>query len=111
MSTNRKVPVPVKRLKIGSYDVAIKKMSAEDKKSNWGLFYCQDYEIHLLDKYPTRQKAGETSLHETLHVIWEERGLTPKDGEERIITALSRGIFAMLRDNPEFRRWLVKMAE
>ena len=105
------LPIPVKSLKIGSYDVAVKTMGAEDKKANWGLYYCQEYEVHLLDKYPTRQKAGETALHEAIHVIWEERGLNEKDGEERIVTGLSRGIFSLLRDNPEFRDWLIKMAE
>ena len=104
------LPFPVKTLKVGSYDVAVKTLSGKDKKDNWGLFYCNEYEIHLHDKYPTRQKYGETALHEALHVIWEERGLEEKkDDEEQIVKLLSRGLFALLRDNPEFREWLVRM--
>jgi hypothetical protein len=105
----RILPFPVKALKIGSYQVAVKAIGGDDKKESWGVFYCNDYEIHLQEKYPTRQKAGEVALHEALHVVWDERGLSDSDGEERIVTSMSRGIFALLRDNPEFREWLVKM--
>lgn len=56
--------------------------------------------------------SGEAGglLHETLHAIWYEMGLTEKDGdEERVVSALGTGLSCVLRDNPAFVGWVLAL--
>lgn len=39
-------------------------------------------------------------LHETLHGIWEYRGMPARPREERVVTELAWGLTAVFRDNP-----------
>jgi hypothetical protein len=53
-------------------------------------------------------EGRETLLHELLHVL-EKATCTALEEEE--VGRLSRGLFAVLRDNPELVRWLMEGAE
>lgn len=45
-------------------------------------------------------KLQQTLLHEILHAVWYHTSLNEDDGEERIIDALSKGLFQVISDNP-----------
>jgi hypothetical protein len=53
-------------------------------------------------------EAPETVLHEILHGL-EVATATPLT--EEVVTRISRGLYAVLRDNPELVRWLMEGAE
>lgn len=62
----------------------------------------------------TKNRSGpqqaNTLLHEITHGIWHEIGLAPKDGEERIVFAMSNMMIATIRDNPEVFDWIAEKA-
>lgn len=49
------------------------------------------------------EQLREVVLHEVIHALEGELGI---ELEERDVQALSAGMFAVLKDNPEFVRWL-----
>lgn len=53
-------------------------------------------------------RVKEAALHETLHGAIDVTNLRgkEKDEEEALVAALSPVLFQILRDNPEFVRWL-----
>lgn len=48
-------------------------------------------------------------LHETLHGIWEYRGMPARPREERVVTELAWGLTAVFRDNPGLLAHLEKL--
>lgn len=51
---------------------------------------------------PDRER--ETLLHELMHVVWTQMGLSRGDvDEERIVDALAKGLTAVLKDNSRKR--------
>lgn len=49
-------------------------------------------------------KKMETLLHEVMHVVYMNAGLQPGDEEEKVVTALSSGIYQFLKDNKDVYR-------
>jgi hypothetical protein len=76
-----------------------------------------DFEFHHLRLWPTRlttpgHVVGIT-LHECLHVIFENAGLIQlkrgkDDREEQIIVGFETGLVSLLRDNPKLLTWMKK---
>lgn len=58
----------------------------------------------ILAKSQTFEPARETTLHELVHAIDHQMGLGLK---EKQVEGLGVGIFALMRDNPSFVRWLM----
>lgn len=104
------VKVPFRSLKVGAYQVAVKRLSKKDGENNWGLYWPGKYQMDLHTAYPNKQKAAETFLHECMHIVFEERGVELGKMEEKVVTEGAKGLFALLRDNPEAMKWLVKCA-
>lgn len=57
----------------------------------------------------SRQRRRLTLLHEALHAVLGEGALTAGESplldaelEERVVASMAHGLFALLRDNPEF---------
>ena len=48
-------------------------------------------------------------LHETLHGIWEYRGMPARPREERVVTELAWGLTAVFRDNQGLLAHLEKL--
>lgn len=71
-----------------------------------GEWHARKAEIHY-DAASTEQVLRETILHEVLHAVCEHSGLDPDD-HETIIRSISPLILHVLRQNPEFVRWLVE---
>lgn len=45
-------------------------------------------------------EQADTFLHEVLHAIYANAGLTDEDDEEKIVTMLASGLCQVIRDNP-----------
>lgn len=52
----------------------------------------------------TLDKKMETLLHEVIHVVYMNAGLTPSDEEEKVVTAISSGVYQFLKDNKDVYR-------
>jgi hypothetical protein len=102
------VKVPFKALKFGAYQVSVRKIKKEDADKNWGLYWPFEHKMDLQSEYPNKQRAAEVSLHESLHVIWEERGLKGVEKEEQAVSSLAKGLVAFFRDNPEYAKWFLR---
>lgn len=95
-------------IKIGPFDIALVEMGADDAKKHYGSFVETKQEIQLRKDFATEKQRVETLLHELLHAVWNERCVAAKDGEEKIITKMSIGLAALIRDNPELFESIIR---
>jgi len=96
-------------IKVGPYDISVRVISSElaARLKEDGDFDGET--IHIADGQRGPQLA-DTILHELLHAIYATFGLKDEDEEERIVSALATGLVGVLRDNPNFARWLTDEA-
>lgn len=94
------------KVKIGPYDISIKRMSHNEAGADYGQFDSKTQGILLCEGFPSPYMEADTLLHEILHGIWWERDIRAKDGEERIVAEISGGLIQVLRDNPALLEWL-----
>lgn len=83
-------------------------MGEADAKEHYGCFIEVKQQIQLRKDFATEKQRAETLLHELLHAVWNERCIVAKDGEEKIVTKMSIGLAALIRDNPELFSDIVK---
>ena len=93
-------------IKVGPYDISVRVISSElaARLKEDGDFDGET--IHIADGQRGPQLA-DTILHELLHAIYATFSLKDDDEEERIVSALATGLVGVLRDNPDFARWLI----
>ena len=60
-------------------------------------------QIYVRKDLPLDKKM-ETLLHEVIHAVYMNAGLQPGDDEEKVVTALSSGIYQFLKDNKDVYR-------
>lgn len=60
-------------------------------------------QIYIRNDLPIDKKY-ETLLHEVMHAVYMNAGLQPGDEEEKVVTALSSGIYQFLKDNKDVFR-------
>ena len=60
-------------------------------------------QIFIREDLPLDKKM-ETLLHEVIHASYMNAGLQPGDDEEKIVTALSSGVYQFLKDNKDVYR-------
>lgn len=88
-------------VKVGPFDLAVVEMEEEDAKNHYGSFIEARQQIQLRKDFATEKQRAETFLHELLHAVWNERCVSARDGEEKIVTKMSIGLAALMRDNQE----------
>ena len=59
--------------------------------------------VHVEDGQPLETEQ-ETTLHEVMHAIEDAMGL---DLDETVISQMSKGLIAVVKDNPSFVRYLM----
>jgi hypothetical protein len=77
-----------------------------DKDIDRNLMGKEQYDvgkIFIRSDLPVDKKL-ETLLHEVIHVIYQNAYLAPGDEEERIVGALSCGLYNFLKDNKDVFR-------
>lgn len=95
-----------KTLKIGGFTWTIEEHQDVAREGNIFGSTHQTSQKFFLEPNLSIQKQQQTILHEILHAVWWQSGLgriwdgpdKSKD-EERIIHALSMGLYQVLRDN------------
>lgn len=82
----------------------------EDGTTCIGLTDHQKQIIKIEDQQ-TSDNEADTLIHEVMHQILNSYGITlPEDVEEMTADSLGKGIFAHVRENPEFWRFIFKAA-
>ena len=93
-----------KKLKIIGFEWQIKEsQEIADEGACFGSTHTQSQTIYL-EKRALTQKKEQVLLHEILHALWWQQGLSQrftkqKEIEEEIITTLSQGLYQVLKDN------------
>jgi len=102
--------LPFSVLKFGAHDVAVEEMdhADSDERGVFGSFKGSRFLIRIQTSGIPARKMAQTALHEILHGIYWLWNVQDDDKEERIVTQLSQGLSAVLRDNPAFAKWLVE---
>jgi len=100
--------VPFDSVRVGPFDISIIKLLGEDRDNNLGTFSETAMAISLREKYASQQQEAETLLHEIFHAIFKVMNLRGKDTEERLVSLMSIGMAMMIRDNPDFMKWLME---
>ena len=99
---------PPRKVKVGYRDFTVTARSVVEMNEERALgLTFKDRALIDLDETLDRQQMAETLLHETLHAIWHVQCLPGKAGEEQVVTALSKGLAGVFRDNPEAIKWIL----
>lgn len=91
-------------VRVGPHDIRFNKLSPEEAAVYNGTYY--EYGIQLASEFPSGSVAVEIVLHELLHAIFKIGGVTPKAGEEHVVSCIASFLAQIARDNPEFVRWV-----
>jgi hypothetical protein len=73
------------------------------------LFGETDYDtlsIRVHDRLEPSVKAS-TLLHEIVHAIYDEYGISKDDEEERVVNSISNGLSQVIRDNPDVLAFII----
>jgi hypothetical protein len=98
-----------RRIKVGAYDWRIKVDPGPSE--DYGETNYDKAEITI---WPANHQSPErlvgTVIHELLHVIHDDKELTPSepDGyeEEVVVVAFETGLVSLFRDNPKLLNWI-----
>jgi|ERR1035437_1797103 hypothetical protein len=92
------------KLKIGGFEWEIKENKEVAFEGNcFGSTHLPSQRIYI-DPDSTMQKKEQTLIHEILHALWWQTGLTERykktpEIQEEIIQALGHGMYQVLKDN------------
>ena len=100
--------IPFKSIRVGPFDVAIKKLEGEAAEKWGGTFLEHTWTISVVENYESDQIEAETFLHELFHAIYSAAGVKRKDKQERLVSQMSLVMAGVFRDNPKLIEWLRK---
>jgi len=96
------------KIKVGSFDVHLSsKEGLSDIAGDEGSYHASK-QLIVLDETIVHQNNAYSCLlvwHEILHVIFDQYALKGLD-EENTVNGFSQGIVQVLRDNPQFKKWM-----
>lgn len=103
----------ISQLKIGYTNVAVIEVAAAEKDYDYGE-WDSDAKTITINNELNETDTINTLLHEVLHAILWERGISTACGildnrekdEENIVNALSNGLTQVFQDNPQFLKKL-----
>ena len=97
MSGPRVVPFS---LKLGYRDVDVVSMAPDHEADGLTILH-RDYP-HIGIRHGMPQQAqAEVLIHELVHALWDQQGISAKPTEEEVATKLGVGFATLIRDNPE----------
>lgn len=87
-------------------DMAVVVHTADDAHMDDKFGYCDNLRMRIvLSESNTPSQMRETCLHEVVHAVdWAVKA----DMEEDQVGRMARGLFAVLRDNPGFVKWIMQ---
>lgn len=91
------------------FDYKVKSMSKKTSLEYGasGLCFRDKKVISIYEKGTPADAVAETLLHEVMHAVYFEMGITEGASEETTVRAMSRGLYAVLRANPALAQTLV----
>jgi Zn-dependent peptidase ImmA (M78 family) len=100
----------ISTVKIGSLDYSVNLVADLKRPEDDAMLY--GYVSHINQRIDVEQNMTIPTqkialLHETLHGIMHQSGII-SDDEESIVIAISHGLYALLRNNPELVDYIVK---
>ena len=93
----------VTTVKISGIDYTVETFKQSIDINLMGRLSYDTAQIFVREDLPLDKKM-ETLLHEVMHASYMNAGLQPGDDEEKIVTALSSGIYQFLKDNKDVYR-------
>ena len=90
-------------VKISGIDYTIGGFDTDVDRNLMGRLSYDVAQIYIRNDLPIDKKY-ETLLHEVIHAVYMNAGLQPGDEEEKVVTALSSGIYQFLKDNKDVFR-------
>lgn len=90
-------------VKISGIDYTIGGFDTDVDRNLMGRLSYDVAQIYIRNDLPIDKKY-ETLLHEVMHAVYMNAGLQPGDEEEKVVTALSSGIYQFLKDNKDVFR-------
>ena len=90
-------------IKVGHLDYRVEAWPAREAHANSRMGECDrgNLVIRVREDLPP-QLGAECLLHEVCHAVYDNGTLQDGDSEERVVSALARGLSQVWRDNPEF---------
>ena len=98
---------PFKTLRVLGKRVRIIWDSATIPDDQWGEWDFNTHTLHVNKEGPI-DELRETVLHETLHALESMHGFTIP---EATVRSMSSGLFAVLRDNKAFAKWILEESD
>lgn len=86
------------RIRIAGVDYEVVEFDSRLNRNLMGEEVYAESKIYIADNLPPDKKR-ETLLHEIMHIIYQNCYLQPGDEEERVVSALSTGLYQVLADN------------
>ena len=96
-------------IRVGPHDIRFAALGAAEARKNYGTFVPAEQEIRLHQEYASGSMAVETVLHEVIHAVFAVATVQVEQGEEHVVSSLATYLAQIIRDNPEFVRWLQQM--
>lgn len=90
-------------IKISGIDYSVDGFDTDVDRNLMGRLSYDTAQIYIRNDLPIDKKM-ETLLHEVLHAVYMNSGLQPGDEEEKVVTALSSGLYQFLKDNKDVYR-------
>jgi len=101
----------MKSVRIGYRTYKVKMVKRVDKEDSYGSCATHSGVIKIRAGQSPDEKAN-TIIHEILHGIWHDKVLGMSDNtEEKVVTALSNGLIALMRNNPKFMGQIQRMID
>lgn len=94
-----------KTVRVGPHVINIKILPEKDMGDDFGALEMSKLEMRLCDQYAGGSLAVDTAIHEVLHAIWHV-SLKETQAEESIVSTLASQFTQVIRDNPEFVKWM-----
>lgn len=96
-------------VRIDPFDYALQAREGWARDTGNSANCISDDQLILFDPNLSDQGLREVLLHEVLHGIWAQTGLSKRHdeaAEEEIVWTLAPRLLSVLRDNPKFFRWV-----
>ena len=96
-----------KKVRVGwlTYSIGVMDDDISQMVGAMGFVKSEEQVIKVARELPPQQLAN-TVLHEIVHAIHYQHGLTDESGEEEFTTMTTHGLCAFWQDNPEMMMWL-----
>lgn len=97
-----------KKIKIGPYNYTVELFPDATTTDHGACVY--NHQTIFLSTNQHAERAGDTLLHEVLHAIWDVAGfdVMPDLHEESIVRGMATMLSAVLRDNPQFAKFVLE---